>query len=330
MVQRAEQEVCDCSRQRVVLGPVAAQEGPHMLEVASPPRAGLVLPLRQTISDAMGLSGSGARNACRRVTPKPPLPHSVELGPNPLTKRLSLTNFPLEVSLPPEPRHAQRLPHAAAAHIRSPARSPARTPRSAADPDGAAGIFKLRGLVVLDVTSIGINHGEEHANALLMLLYRPIRCPARRESVALVGPAQPVVGGAAVFTLADGELFAIDVEGEQHRFGPSRSSGVHSGNGVGIVASTAGALVHDSQYPRVCAAQAAPAPRVDRPAAEECGCTTAPLLFWDDLIVSVEGKSEVIAALHQLVSEWRAGPPDDWENWTVPAYLEAIAAWLEV
>jgi hypothetical protein len=54
------------------------------------------------------------------------------------------------------------------------------------------------------------------------------------------------------------------------------------------------------------------------------------LLFWDDLIVSVEGKSEVIAALRQLASEWRAGPPDDSENWTVPAYLEAMAAWLEV
>src|SRR5215471_793265 len=99
-----------------------------------------------------------------------------------------------------------------------------------------------------------------------MLLHRPTRCPARRESVALVGPAQPVVGGAAVSKLADGEPCAIDVEGEQHRPWPSCCSVVHVGNGVGIVAA-AGAPVHDSQYPRATTAQAAPAPRVDRPAA---------------------------------------------------------------
>src|SRR5215472_6867629 len=110
--------------------------------------------------------------------------------------------------------------------------------RSAACLGGTAGVSKLRGSVVLDVTSIGIDHREEHADALLMLLHRPIRCPARCESVALVGPAQPVVGGAAVFTLADGEPFAIDIEGEQHRPGPSRCSGVHSGNVVSNIAAT--------------------------------------------------------------------------------------------
>src|SRR5690348_4419100 len=26
----------------------------------------------------------------------------------------------------------------------------------------------------------------------------------------------------------------------------------------------------------------------------------------------------------------RAGPPDHWVNWAIPAYLEAVAAWLEV
>jgi hypothetical protein len=88
-----------------------------MLEIASPHRGGLVLPLRQTISDAIGLLSSGRRDGCRRVSPKSTLTHSVELGLNPLAKRLSLMNFPLEVGLPPEPRHAQRLPHAAAAHI---------------------------------------------------------------------------------------------------------------------------------------------------------------------------------------------------------------------
>jgi hypothetical protein len=109
---------------------------------------------------------------------------------------------------------------------------------------------KLRGSVVPDVARVGIDHGEEHADALPVLLHRPIRCPARGESVALVGPAQPVVVGAAVSSLADGESFAIDVEGEQHRPGPSLCSAVHIGNGAAIVAAAAGAPVHESQYPR--------------------------------------------------------------------------------
>lgn len=46
--------------------------------------------------------------------------------------------------------------------------------------------------------------------------------------------------------------------------------------------------------------------------------------------MSAEGKREVIVALQQLLSEWEAGPPRDWGNLTVPAYLEAMAAWLEV
>src|SRR6185437_5340274 len=104
--------------------------------------------------------------------------------------------------------------------------------------------------VVLDVARIGIDHGEEGANALPVLLHRPIRCPARPESVALVRPAQPVVGGAAVSSSANGEPFAIDVEGEQHRRGPSLCSAVYSWNGGGTVAVTAGAPVHESQHPR--------------------------------------------------------------------------------
>jgi hypothetical protein len=52
--------------------------------------------------------------------------------------------------------------------------------------------------VVPDVAGIGIDHGEEGADALAVLLHRPVRCPARPESVALIRPAQPVVGGAAV------------------------------------------------------------------------------------------------------------------------------------
>ena len=77
-----------------------------MLKIASPHRAGLVLPLRQTISDAMGLLSGGRRDGRRRVSPKSTLMHPVELAPKPLTKHLSLTNFPLEVGLPPEPGHA--------------------------------------------------------------------------------------------------------------------------------------------------------------------------------------------------------------------------------
>ena len=77
--------------------------------------------------------------------------------------------------------------------------------RVAALPDVTADMSKLCGSVVADVARIGIDHGEEHADALLVLLHRPIRWPARREPVALVRPAQPVVVGAAVSTLADGE-----------------------------------------------------------------------------------------------------------------------------
>lgn len=51
--------------------------------------------------------------------PNPTLRYSIELGPHPLAKRLSLANFPVEVGLPREPRHAQRLPHPAVAYVRS-------------------------------------------------------------------------------------------------------------------------------------------------------------------------------------------------------------------
>src|SRR5580700_4930273 len=104
--------------------------------------------------------------------------------------------------------------------------------------------------VVPDVARIGIDHGEEGADAVPVFLNRPVRCPARPESVALVRPAQPVVGGAAVSSPANGEPFAIDVEGEQYRPGTSLCSAVHSWNGGGTVAVTAGAPVHNSQHPR--------------------------------------------------------------------------------
>ena len=52
------------------------------------------------------------------------------------------------------------------------------------------------------------------------------------ESVALVRPAQPVVIDAVFSMSANGEPFAINVESEQHRPGPS----LHS--------------AHESQHPR--------------------------------------------------------------------------------
>jgi hypothetical protein len=41
------------------------------------------------------------------------------------------------------------------------------------------------------------------------------------------------------------------------------------------------------------------------------------------------GRSRVVSILKELAGEWEAGPPPDWENDTVPAYLEAMAAWLD-
>jgi hypothetical protein len=70
------------------------------------------------------------------------------------------------------------------------------------------------------------------------------------KSVALVRPAQPVVGGATVSSSADGEPFATDGEGEQYRPGPSLCSVVHSWNGGGTVAVTAEAPVHETQHLR--------------------------------------------------------------------------------
>src|SRR5215471_12987626 len=105
------------------------------------------------------------------------------------------------------------------------------------------------GLFVFDVTGLGIDHVEEPADVLPVLLHWPTRCAARAESVALVGPAHPVIVVAAAFTLADREPFAIDIEGEQHWSG-AVGCAVFIGSGAGIVAAAAGASVHDCQYPR--------------------------------------------------------------------------------
>jgi hypothetical protein len=40
-------------------------------------------------------------------------------------------------------------------------------------------------------------------------------------------------------------------------------------------------------------------------------------------------KHDVIEVLRRLLGQWEAGEPARWENVTVPAYIEAMAAWLE-
>lgn len=43
-----------------------------------------------------------------------------------------------------------------------------------------------------------------------------------------------------------------------------------------------------------------------------------------------EGRDKLIAALERLADEARTGRIDAWENDTLPAFLEALAAWLKV
>jgi hypothetical protein len=40
-------------------------------------------------------------------------------------------------------------------------------------------------------------------------------------------------------------------------------------------------------------------------------------------------KLDVIEVLRWLLAQWESGAPARWENVTVPAYLEAMAAWLD-
>jgi hypothetical protein len=43
-----------------------------------------------------------------------------------------------------------------------------------------------------------------------------------------------------------------------------------------------------------------------------------------------DGRDQLVAALEQLADEARSGRTEDWENDTLPAFLEALAAWLKV
>ena len=41
------------------------------------------------------------------------------------------------------------------------------------------------------------------------------------------------------------------------------------------------------------------------------------------------GRAETVALLRRLLAEWSEGTPADWENVTVPQWLDALAAWLD-
>ncbi|HEY3465255.1 MAG TPA: hypothetical protein VGL47_08990 [Amycolatopsis sp.] len=40
-------------------------------------------------------------------------------------------------------------------------------------------------------------------------------------------------------------------------------------------------------------------------------------------------REHVVATLRALLAEWSDGPPANWENTSLPRYLEALAAWLQ-
>lgn len=58
-----------------------------------------------------------------------------------------------------------------------------------------------------------------------------------------------------------------------------------------------------------------------------CRDTNCPALSRDRTYV--DRRRDTIDALDALVAEWADGNPPDWEQWTVPGYLEAMSAWLE-
>jgi len=55
---------------------------------------------------------------------------------------------------------------------------------------------------------------------------------------------------------------------------------------------------------------------------EDCGvpgCPSAP---------ASRHKERLVAAARELLADWSDGPPANWENLSLPDYLEALAAWL--
>ncbi|MGH8921105.1 MAG: DUF7660 family protein, partial [Actinomycetes bacterium] len=56
---------------------------------------------------------------------------------------------------------------------------------------------------------------------------------------------------------------------------------------------------------------------------EDCGapgCPSAP---------AARHKDRLVATVRTLVADWSHGPPTNWENHSLPGYLEAVVAWLE-
>lgn len=47
-------------------------------------------------------------------------------------------------------------------------------------------------------------------------------------------------------------------------------------------------------------------------------------------LMAIDRREEIVEVLDGLVAEWAEGNPADWENWTIPQYLDAMAAWLRV
>jgi hypothetical protein len=41
------------------------------------------------------------------------------------------------------------------------------------------------------------------------------------------------------------------------------------------------------------------------------------------------GRDELVAVIQELAREAHAGKTEEWENVTLPAYLEALAGWLK-
>ena len=55
---------------------------------------------------------------------------------------------------------------------------------------------------------------------------------------------------------------------------------------------------------------------------EDCGvpgCPSAP---------AARHKDRLVATVRTVAADWSAGPPANWENRSLPAYLEAMAAWV--
>ena len=43
-----------------------------------------------------------------------------------------------------------------------------------------------------------------------------------------------------------------------------------------------------------------------------------------------EQREPVLEVIRALQRDWQNGQPDGWKNWTIPQYLDAMGAWLEV